>query len=456
MTDARSGSPAGAGTRSRRAERSDPASVGRAVAQFGASALAALLVIALLGIYALTRVSNDEAVREAQRLTRVVAEGIVQPVLTDSLVRGSRRAVDSLDRVVGRRVLVPPVVRVKIWTSGGRIVYSDKHRLIGSRYSLGDEEQAALGAGEVDAELSDLARPENRFERSQGKLLEVYLPVVLPDGHRLLFETYQRYDSIASSGRHVWQVFAPVVLAALILLAIAQLPLAWRMARSLRATQQEREKLLRRAIEASEGERRRIAGDLHDGVVQDLVGVSYALAGAAEVAARDEPSNKVAQTLRDSAGKLRSIMRQMRSLLVDIYPPSLHAAGLEAVVADLASPLLAQDIEVDIDYPTGLRLDDKDEMLFFRVAQEALRNVLTHSGATRVTVHVSAEDHSANLIVRDNGRGFSGSEWARRANEGHVGLRLLQQLAAEEGGRMTIDSASGRGTEVRLSVGDKG
>ena len=76
------------------------------------------------------------------------------------------------------------------------------------------------------------------------------------------------------------------MLGALILLALIQLPLAWQLARRVRRTQDEREKLLRHAIEASDVERRRIARDLHDGVVQDLAAVSYSLSAAARERSR--------------------------------------------------------------------------------------------------------------------------------------------------------------------------
>src|SRR5207248_1277076 len=94
----------------------------------------------------------------------------------------------------------------------------------------------------------------------------------------LLFEAYFRYDAVTAGGRRSWNDFAPIMLVALIGLEALQIPLAWSMARRVRAGQQRQEVLLRRAIHASDAERRRIASDLHDGVVQDLASVSYSLA----------------------------------------------------------------------------------------------------------------------------------------------------------------------------------
>ena len=81
----------------------------------------------------------------------------------------------------------------------GRVVYSDEPRLIGTRYALDDAKREVLRTGTTRAELSDLSGPENQFERGQGDLYEVYLPVRAPDGTQLLFETYQRRSAVAAT-----------------------------------------------------------------------------------------------------------------------------------------------------------------------------------------------------------------------------------------------------------------
>src|SRR5215217_3134034 len=143
-------------------------------------------------------------------------------------------------------------------------------------------------------ELGDREEPENRFERGQGDLYEVYTRLRAPDGTPLLFETYQRGNALVAEGRDVWLPFAVPVLASLVLLWLVQVPLAWRLAGRLRRSQLEREALLVHAVEASADERRRIAADLHDGVVQDLAGLSYSLSAAAERAPERTPPAIVA------------------------------------------------------------------------------------------------------------------------------------------------------------------
>jgi two-component system NarL family sensor kinase len=178
--------------------------------------------------------------------------------------------------VVTKGVLDKNLVRVKIWTPAGQIVYSNEPRLIGMTFKLGADESAAIDQGVIAAEVSDVAKPENIFERGQGKLLEVYLPVQTPSGHRLLFEAYFRYAAVSVAGRNIWRSFAPISIGALVALELVQVPLAWALARRLR----DRQRLLEESLQVSDIERRRIASDLHDGVVQDLAGVAYSLAGS--------------------------------------------------------------------------------------------------------------------------------------------------------------------------------
>jgi signal transduction histidine kinase len=412
--------------------------VGRAVAQFAASGLLALILLGAAGVYLLRETGRGEAIRNAKQVTALAAHSLVERNVTPGLLRGDPAAVARLDRVVRGSVVDGRTVRVKIWRDDGRILYSDDHRLIGSRYPLGADELTTIRQGKVAAEVSDLTRPENRFERRYGKLLEVYLPIRGPNGERLLFETYERYSSIAASGRDLWLAFAPAILGTLAVLWLIQLPLAWRGARQLREHQRQRERLLQRAIESSELERRRIARDLHDGAVQDLAGVSYGLTAAAQQVENPE----TAALLREAAAGTRRTIRELRSLLVDIYPPDLHRTGLGPALHDLVAPLAPRGIDAELDVPASLELRPDLETLFYRCAQEALRNVARHSGASRVLVRVEADDARARLVVEDDGRGFDG-----HVEEGHLGLRLLTDLAHEAGGELKLD-ASDDGTRV--------
>ena len=240
--------------------------------------VAAIAVVVIGGFFALRTITINEARRDTRE--RVEAEGhlVEAAALRDGVLRGDPRALARLDDVVLGQVLAGSIVRVKVWSQNGTILYSDEPSLIGRRFALGAEERQLLRTGGSEAELSDLSRPENRLERSAGKLLEAYTPIRTPNGTPVLFEIYQRFGSVNASGARLLRALAPPLLAGLLVLLLFQVPLAWSMARRLQRGYREREDLLEDAVEASTQERRRIAADLHDGIVQDLAGVAFGLA----------------------------------------------------------------------------------------------------------------------------------------------------------------------------------
>ncbi len=426
-------------------------SVRGAVARFMVAGLLALAALAAGGFLVLRPIGEREAVDDARRLATLAGRGVVEPALTDAALDGDPAALERLDRVVQERVLGEDVVRVKIWTPAGRIAYSDEPRLIGRRYGLGADERAVLGTGETEAEVSDLSQPENAFERDQGSLLEVYLPIRTPGGRQALFEAYRRESEITASGREVITAFAPVILGALLLLWLVQVPLAWSMARRLRDGMRERQALLETALESSSLERRRVAADLHDGPLQDLAGLSFGLAAAASRApAGTDPATVAA--LSAGADAAREGTRRLRAAVVDINPGRLHDEGIGAALEDLAAPLRARGIAVTVDVPAGMALSERSEELLYRAAAEGLRNAAAHGAPARIEVRAGVDDGRARLRVEDDGHGFDAATRARRRAEGHVGLELVEELARHLGGAARVTSAPGRGTVLELEV----
>jgi signal transduction histidine kinase len=421
------------------------------VAQFAVAGLLAVIVVLLGSVLLFRDVGESEALRDARQYALLTGQGIVEPELSRIFIDGDEQALARMDTVVQERVLGERVVRVKVWSRGGRIVYSDEPRLIGSTYALDESKLEVLETGGARAERSSLDGPENRFEKGFGELYEVYLPIRAADGTPLVYETYQRASSVTSTGRRIWLPFAALLLASLLLLWLVQVPLAWRLAQRLRRSQLDREAFLVRSVEASANERRRIAADLHDGVVQDLAGISYTLSAAADSTV-DRPSPALRETLHEAAGSTRESMRRLRSLLVEIHPPNLRSAGIEAALADLLAPLPSHGIETSLQVTDEAALSEETELLFYRAGGEAIRNVVSHSDATRVSVRIDVAGHLARLEVTDDGKGFTVAERKLRRSEGHVGLSLLDELAVRAGGMLEVSSTPGIGTSVVLEV----
>src|SRR3712207_44033 len=154
------------------------------------------------------------------------APALVQPLVDERLLAGEPATVAAVDAALRARLAETPVLRVKIWTAEGRVVYSDEARLIGRSYPVDDGGRQTLHDGVTRAAVSDLTRPENRFERPEGRLLEVYGLLEGPDGRPLLLETYSTYEAATERRFEIWARFAPISMVVLLILVAVQLPLA--------------------------------------------------------------------------------------------------------------------------------------------------------------------------------------------------------------------------------------
>ena len=438
-----------AGTALRSSE--PPVEPRRVFVQVIAGALVVLAAVALAGGFASRRLAEAEAVTVAAKTADLLADAVAQPALTEGLLTGSPKAVAAMDKAIREHVLGPSIVRVKIWDPTGLILYSDAPALIGERFPLGVEERDVLTNPVVRADGSDLTAPENRLERGRGKLLEVYRPIWTPARSPVLFETYAPYDQVSGRTAQLWRGFAGVTLSSLLLLVVLLMPILWRLLNRLQRSQVQREALLQRAVEASTEERRRIAGALHDGVVQDLAATSFAVAGAAE-RATSLGQHGLADEVRSAADTVRASIGGLRSLLLDIYPPSLATAGLEAALNDLVSTLRSRGTAVLLEIGPDVGLDAAGERLVYRVAQECLHNIMKHAAATDVEVRLERVERHAVLSINDNGVGFDASDLLANPKEGHFGLRVLGDVVAGSGGELLLASAPGAGTQWQLRI----
>ena len=434
-----------------RARSADRRVVAIQVGQFALAGVILLVIVGLATAIASRRVGEREAITDARSSAVIRAQSLVQPAVTDGLLSGSTAAIARLDRVVRRDVIDRSLVRVKVWNRQGKILYSDQRRLIGDSYALAADERRSLDIGVIQADVSDLTKPENRFERSFGKLLEVYLPIRTPSGKRLLFEAYYDYSLVSRNGSRLWRSFAPISLGALLMLELVQIPIAWSLARRLRMRLRERELLLHRALEASDVERRQIASDLHDGAVQNLAGVAYALSATARREGVSGSSSD-GKLIEDSAESIRDSIRSLRSLIVDIYPPDFDEVSFDSAMTDLLSRGSDRGLRVDLAIELDDPLPDSAARLLYRSAQEGLRNTLDHAQASSVRLSVTQRDGAAILDLVDDGRGFDAEEATKSRATDHFGLVALRGLVTDAGGRLDVRSAPGAGTTLHVEV----
>jgi signal transduction histidine kinase len=431
-----------------RSRRSDT-SVAKAIAMFALSGMLALILVGVIGGMVLRNLGRDQATREAERITEVTGRELVEPRLRNGVLRGDSTSLLQLEGVVSA-VLRDPIVRVKIWDTDGRIVYSDVPELIDSSFALDADAQRTANGGGTTVCPVDVSLPQNRFERGIGDLLQVTLPLETPNHETVLFQAFLRSDSVLTSARTFWRPFLPVLAVALLALALLQIPLAYHLAHKVRRSQIQQERLLSRAIESGDLERRRIAAELHEGPVQQFSSLALTLAARAEIAKTRDPS--AADAFSDAAEKTRQGIMSLRSTLVSAYPPSLGNEGLASAVAELALPLRESGIRCFVDIPDSLNLPPNAEAFLFRATQEAMRNVLAHSQAEEAYVGVRRADGAVVLEVRDDGVGFTDEQRTASRSKGHLGLQVLDDLARDAEGSLRIESRPGTGTTVRLEV----
>jgi two-component system NarL family sensor kinase len=221
-----------------------------------------------------------------------------------------------------------------------------------------------------------------------------------------------------------------------------------RLHRQLAARKRAHEQFVEHVITVQEAERRRLAADMHDGISQRLLSLAFHLDAAAD--ALTVTPGFAAQQLARARELVDLTLDEARSAIFDLRPPVLDDLGLADGLASLARsiPSVAVTVEAD-EFP----LPEHVEIALYRIAQEALQNVVKHSGATRAELELRCEPGVAQMRVTDYGSGFDRAEApARDVGEPGYGLRSMTERAELVGGRLEVRSSRGRGTTVSVQV----
>jgi len=224
----------------------------------------------------------------------------------------------------------------------------------------------------------------------------------------------------------------------------------------LEAKVQERtmqvQSLLRKVIGSQEEERKRIARELHDVVLQDIAAFLMKLDVLALSERKDQGRIEKMRWL------LTKAMEDIRAIIQGLRPSILDDLGLDEALRWVVDRRFQdQECEVSIEvkgYSKG-QLDSNIETVTFRIAQEALTNVLKHARASRAVLRLTCSSRRLTLLIHDNGVGFAAAEYkkeVRTAAGSGIGLQGMAERAVLVGGRLKIRSSTGRGSHVRLFI----
>jgi signal transduction histidine kinase len=224
------------------------------------------------------------------------------------------------------------------------------------------------------------------------------------------------------------------------LFSLITLPLAVSLARRVDRGQRGRTEMLRHSLEAWSRERRRIAQELHDGVVQDLAAVGYSLHFLLDELPAS--SDRARTTGTRAAELLSQAVSSLRDVVGDLLPPDSGAGDLSSALSALASAAREGGVEVVVDLDPHVAMDRDVSRIVIWVVREGLVNVVKHAEAKVATVSVRSDGDHVVIRVADDGRGPAG---APADTDRHVGLQLLRRSLDEMGGLVETGPADGGG-----------
>ncbi|HAE59257.1 MAG TPA: hypothetical protein DCG54_07055 [Anaerolineae bacterium] len=217
----------------------------------------------------------------------------------------------------------------------------------------------------------------------------------------------------------------------------------------IRASREALSQAQHRLLRSREEERARLARDLHDGPLQALIGLNLQLGLL-------QPKVADSAALKEMRTEVQNLLADLRGVCSELRPPMLDTLGLAAALRSLAEDWSAQSgVAVRLDVPSQAAalppLPGDTAVNLYRVAQEALANVARHAGASQVNICLAGKEDGVRMAIEDDGRGFNlPGEIGELTASGHFGLVGLRERINLIGGKLSLDSAPGRGTRIQV------
>lgn len=427
--------------------------VRRAVIALAVGAIIAFAIVVVGSTFLAKQIARDEELAEATRTGNVLVRTALAGAIR-ALVDGDAQAITALDEAVRIRRGSGSTVYLAVLAPDGHVYYpTDNAEMRAAEQEqvsqlqlqrtqpLPDKTSATLiTADEGRAEIGDLA---------VGRMVRVDVPLELSRGTTVGVLVYSTDERLRTAEAALSVKLVTLSTGAVSLLLVLNLPVSVWLLRRVGKAHLERVRMLSNEVAAADRERRNIARDLHDGVIQDLAGAGYALEAltTAFEAHADESTRRMLNLSHDA---VQRSTQALRTLIFDVAPPDLTSESLSTAIADLAGRLDHRvDVEVEVDL--GTPVGQQTATIVYRAVRECLTNIVKHARAKHARITIRSDASNVYVVAEDDGKGFP-ADMAERRRNGHLGLTLLAAAIADLGGRLTIDDRGGHGAAVRCRI----
>jgi len=402
----------------------------------------------VIGLYSVDKVEPDFFKPEHVRLAETLAAQAATAIQNAQLFEQSQRYVAELEERIAERK------RAEVALRESEERYRELFENAKDAIYVHDLQGTYLSINRAAEKLSGYSREEIIGHNFKEFVAPEHVKYVRDSFWRKLAqqgETTYEVEVIAKDGRRV-----PIEISSRAIYEKGELVGVQGMARDVterKLAQDALQMFSRQLIEAQEDERRRIARELHDQIGQILTAVKMNLHSVQRVCQGPEAGSYV----KDNIEAVDEALRLVRDLSVDLRPPILDDLGLTTALrwyVDRYTKRTGLSVDVLIDLPDeNERFSRELETACFRIAQEALTNVVRHAEATQVVVRLTRNADALLLTVKDDGIGFDVERLRTRATRvATLGLISMQERAHAAGGTIELDSAPANGTEIRFSL----
>lgn len=402
----------------------------------------------VIGLYSVDKIEPDFFKPEHARLAETLAAQAAIAIQNAQLFEQSQRYVAELEERIAERK------RVEIALRESEERYRELFENAKDAIYVHDLDGTYLSINRAAEKLCGYSREEIIGHNFKEFVAPEYTRHVRESFWRKLAqqgETTYEIDVIAKDGRRV-----PIEISSRAIYENGELVGVQGMARDVterKLAQDALQMFSRQLIEAQEEERRRIARELHDQIGQILTAVKMNLHAVQQFCQGSEAGAYV----KDNIEAVDEALRLVRDLSVDLRPPILDDLGLTTALrwyVDRYTKRTGLSVDVLIDLPDeNERFSRELETACFRIAQEALTNVVRHAKASEVVVRLTRDTDALLLTVKDNGVGFDIERLRKQAPRvSTLGLISMQERAHAAGGTIELDSAPANGTEIRFSL----